>query len=125
MGRRQDKADTPRHGVNTRIRDDLRAKLDQAAIKNDRTLGNEIERRLEASFAASQAPSFEDVRLMIREEIRAALAEWPIGVAVSPTSIVCGPRASEWSPEEIAVIRSELHDPRSPLQRAMRQPENA
>lgn len=71
--------------------------------------------RLEASFATSQAPSFEDVRLMVREEIRAALAEHEAAKAEA---------ADILSLDAIQAMRFELHDQRSPLQRTMRHPEN-
>lgn len=50
MGKKSLPAETPRKGVNTRITDDLRTRLEASAQENNRTLGSEIEHRLELSF---------------------------------------------------------------------------
>ncbi len=52
MGKKSEPADTPRKGVNTRITDELRRRLDAAAEASGRSVGAEIEHRLEASFDA-------------------------------------------------------------------------
>jgi predicted transcriptional regulator len=44
-----------RHNVTFRIRDDLRAKLQTAADLSDRSLSEELERRIELSFDRSEA----------------------------------------------------------------------
>jgi hypothetical protein len=59
-----------RQGVNTRITSSLRGQLEAAAKDAGRSLGAEIERRLEQSFAPA-----DDLRQVIREEIQAALGE--------------------------------------------------
>ena len=50
MAKKAKPADIPREGVNTRITRELRDKLDEAAAKSGRSVGSEIERRLENSF---------------------------------------------------------------------------
>lgn len=57
-----------RQPVSTKITPDLRARLEAAAAAEGRTLGAEIERRLMASFEPR-----EDLRAIVREEMRAAL----------------------------------------------------
>lgn len=74
MPKRSEAAPTPRKGINTRITDDLREQLEAAAETSGRSLGAEIEHRLLASFAAQPA-TVEDVRLMLRGEIHAALRD--------------------------------------------------
>ncbi len=58
-----------RYGAMFRQSEALRARLMSAADSAGRSMSEEIERRLEASF------DIPDLRLMIREEIRAALRE--------------------------------------------------
>lgn len=74
MTKRSEPAPSPRKGINTRITGILREQLEAAAAAAGRSLGAEIEHRLLASFAA-QSATVEDVRLMLRGEIRAALSE--------------------------------------------------
>lgn len=50
MGKKSEPAETPRKGVNTRITDDLRLRLERSAAHSNRTVGSDIEHRLEASF---------------------------------------------------------------------------
>ncbi|MCJ2042972.1 Arc family DNA-binding protein [Methylobacterium sp. J-078] len=50
MAKKSKVAEVPREGVNTRITKDLREKLDAAAEAGGRSVGSEIERRLERSF---------------------------------------------------------------------------
>lgn len=50
MARKSKAAEIPREGVNTRITKDLREKLEAAASAAGRSVGSEIERRLETSF---------------------------------------------------------------------------
>jgi hypothetical protein len=50
MGKKSEPAETPRKGVNTRITDDLRLRLEKSAAHSNRTVGSDIEHRLEASF---------------------------------------------------------------------------
>lgn len=56
-----------RHNAMFRMSETLRARLSASAEAEGRSLSEEIERRLEASFAA------QDMRQIVREEIRAAL----------------------------------------------------
>lgn len=51
MAKKAKPAETPREGVNTRITRELRDKLDAAAAQSGRSVGSEIERRLERSFS--------------------------------------------------------------------------
>lgn len=64
-----------RQSINVRTRVDLKERLERIAAENGRSLAQEVERRLDASLASSAPPSFEDVRLMIRSEILAAMGE--------------------------------------------------
>ncbi|TXN14696.1 hypothetical protein FV219_03250 [Methylobacterium sp. WL122] len=50
MGKKSEPAESPRKGVNTRITDELRAKIEKSAAHTNRTVGSDIEHRLEASF---------------------------------------------------------------------------
>ncbi|MCJ2020506.1 hypothetical protein MKK84_24265 [Methylobacterium sp. E-065] len=50
MGKKSEPVETPRKGVNTRITDDLRLRLERSAAHSNRTVGSDIEHRLEASF---------------------------------------------------------------------------
>jgi hypothetical protein len=50
MAKKSKVAEVPREGVNTRITKELREKLDAAAEAGGRSVGSEIERRLERSF---------------------------------------------------------------------------
>lgn len=55
-----------------RPNDEMRARLQAEADRNGRSLSKEVELRVAASFSDDRAP---DLRTLIREEIRAALAE--------------------------------------------------
>lgn len=55
MAKKSKPAEVPREGVNTRITRELRDKLDAAAAASGRSVGSEIERRLERSFVPDTA----------------------------------------------------------------------
>lgn len=50
MGKKSDPAETPRRVMSMRLADDLRSKVEWSAAHSNRTVGSDIEHRLDASF---------------------------------------------------------------------------
>lgn len=87
---RPPKAPADRKGGNITFRahPDFRAKLEDAAAQSGRTITQEVELRVERSFRD------DDLRALIREEVRAALA------IAAPERRPCGRLASNACPQQ-------------------------